>query len=110
MENNNNNNNSDDRRISDSDDVMGFDINEPHQELFIVSDADDLDDEAFYVKYPQRLKELKARIAAEKAKETKQLSEPIFFRRRMPDPTDAECSPFCFSIQLNAIQLHQRHE
>ena len=70
MENNNNNNNSDD--VSISDDVMGFDINDPHQELFIVSDTDDLDDEAFYAKYRQRLKELKARIAAEKVKETMQ--------------------------------------
>ncbi len=75
---NNNNNNSDDISISDNDDVMGFDINNPHQELFIVSDADDLDDEAFYAKYRQRLEELKARIAAEKAKETQQLSAPIF--------------------------------
>ncbi len=72
--NNNNNNNSDDVNISDrdSDDMTGCDINDPHQELFIVSDADDLDDEVFYAKYRQRLKELKARIATETAKENKQ--------------------------------------
>ncbi len=57
MENNNNNNNSD--RLSDSDDVMRFDVNDPYQELFIVSDADELDDEAFYAKYRQRLRELR---------------------------------------------------
>ena len=70
--NNNNNTNSDGDVSSDSDSDVRFDIDDPHQELFIVSDADDLDDEAFYAKYRQRLKELKARIAAEKAKETKQ--------------------------------------
>ncbi len=43
--------------------------------MYIVSDANALDDEAFYAKYRQRLRELKARIAAEK----KQRSQ---FKRR----------------------------